>query len=1104
MMLTGLSDWASRRLAARARTLRVMMMLAAAVLLRLPAEATEHPFISELQSSNRRTYADEDGDATDWVELWNPGAAPFDLSGCGLSDSAHSPFKWVFATNAVLRAGERMVVFASGKDRQPVPAGTLAPTNVPGLAVWLRADAVDPADSGQVQVIEGAVFLTEWRDASGQGNHAAAASGGQAPQWIAPTPDTPATVRFDGVDDLLRWPNPAGTNDFCLFAVCRTAQAHEVDPESNAGVGGVSGQRWLFGVTHGGDFDAGAGVSIGTNGISVYEHGSGYMPALLTYERPIGSDLQVLAVNYDNHLPSLDIQGLAVRTGVASLRREVWAPVEMGAGAYGAFKGDLLEVLVYRRSLTEDERRGVARYLADRHGITLPLPRHTNFQLSASGEEVVLTSPDGTLLDQVKFGAVPEDVSYGRSSEDPSQWRFFATPTPGLPNDTPGATEWLAAPEFSHPGGFFSNQFELALTNPNEGGEIRLTLNGAEPATNSALYLKPIAIRSRIGTPNNLSAIPTVPGGQPPSGEVFKGWVVRARVFKPNAMPSPVVTRTFWIDSRGAARYSLPVVALSTDHRNFFDPDIGIYVPGNAPGGNYSQRGTAWERPVHVELYETTGQMVLDQEGDVKIHGNTSQGFPIKGLDLDATGGAGRQPFRYRFFPDRDRAEFEHILLRPSGHDHYMAFMRDEMMQSLGAETGAESQAARPCVVFLNGEYWGLHYLKEKEDEDFVSYYGKTPVKSLDYLEGYAAAKAGDTRHYDAMVQFMAANDPALPANYAQIQSWMEVPNYIDYKVFEIFEYRWDIGNHRLWRPHTPDGRWRWLQFDNDVGWGGFWAEQPAWAYNMLAADLSVDGRLNGHNNEVTTFLLRRLMLNPDFQRDFLNRFADLLNTVLLPTNTLAHIDGFAAALAPEMAEHCQRWLAPASLTAWQNAVEYLREYARRRPDFCRQHLQACFKLPGDAALSLSVDPPASGRLRLNSLELGFVDHARWQGRYFLGNPIHLTALPEPGYRFVGWAGLPGVITNRVQVMLHGDWAVTAQFAPSASVAARLQVQTTAPGGLRVLILATPGTQWVLQQSRDLHDWLPVATVTLNAQGVAEVSVQRESGPACYYRACQP
>jgi uncharacterized repeat protein (TIGR02543 family) len=245
-------------------------------------------------------------------------------------------------------------------------------------------------------------------------------------------------------------------------------------------------------------------------------------------------------------------------------------------------------------------------------------------------------------------------------------------------------------------------------------------------------------------------------------------------------------------------------------------------------------------------------------------------------------------------------------------------------------------------------------------------------------------------------------------------------------------------------------------------------------------------------------------MLNPEFQRDFINRFADLLNTVLLPTNTLAHIDGFAAALAPEMAEHCQRWLAPASLADWQNAVEYLREYARRRPDFCRQHLKAHFNLPGTTRLTLAVDPPSGGGLRLNTLELSFTNQPTWQGTYFLGNPVRLTARPEPGYRFVGWSGLAGVTTNSVQLMLQGDWNLTARFARTLPMPARLEIQSISGGNVELSLSAAPETRWTLESSSDLRTWSTVDTVTVSAQGTGATALPIEKGAGRYYRARQP
>jgi len=960
----------------------------------------------------------------------------------------------------------------------------------------LRADSFNAADPGLARNAEGLTFVRRWNDLSGRSHDAQQPSDGLQPQWIAAGDDGFPRLRFDGANDQLHLSRSIGSNDFCFFAVCRTSQAHEVDPQTSAGVGGLNGQHWLFGATHGGDLDSGAGVSIGTNGVSVYEHGSGYMPALAVAARPLGNGLLLVGVNYAARQPSLDVQGVSVCTGMVSARRSVWAPVEIGSGAYGSFSGDLLEVIGYDRALSAGERRSIAAYLANRYRMTLPRPRHTNFELKSGGEEVVLTHPGGVTADRVVLGVVPRDISYGRSIAEADSWLYYPFPTPGASNSTPGSTEYLFPPTFSHEGGFYTNTFYLSISPINPDAEVRYTLSGSEPTTNSQRYSSPILIRNREGTPDDLAAIPTVPGGLGAAGEVFKGWVVRARVFKPGALPSEIVTRTYWVHPKGRARYSVPVVSLSTDRKNFFDPNLGIYVPGNAPGGNYSQRGPAWERPIHVEMYELDNRVAFSQGGDVKIHGNTSQNFAVKGLDVDGTSGAGRQPFRYRIFPERARTEFEHFLLRPSGHDSHLAVMRDELTQDLAEDTGVESQAARLCVVFLNGEYWGLHYLKEKEDAEFVSFYGNVPLDRIDYLEGYAAAKVGDTQHYDEMIQFIGGNDPAQSTNYARIQTMMEIPNYIDYKAREIFAYRWDIGNHRLWRPHTPEGRWRWLQFDNDVAWGGLGSEPDPWSYDMLAADLSPDGRLfDHHNNETTTFLLRRLMRNESFRFDFLNRFADLLNTTFLPSNILAHIQARAAQLAPEIAEHALRWRAPSSLGDWKAAVAAIQHFGDLRPDYCRQHLMRQFQLPGTIRITINLSASGANAVRLSTLRIAQPGPAGWTGVYFQGVPLPIEANPALGQRFLRWLGPVQTAGPQTQIVSLTNVTVTAEFTTAPAQPPRIENIRILPGSLLEFRCRSDSLQTLgLQSSEDLAVWRDEAWILTGAAGLGTFELSAAPG----------
>ncbi|HAB16097.1 MAG TPA: hypothetical protein DCE44_06575 [Verrucomicrobiales bacterium] len=1051
--------------------------------------------INELQSSNGETLRDENADAPDWFELTNVGDAPANLDGWGVSDDPDRPFRWRFQGGS-LAPGEFLVVFASGKDRQPVPTDARAPESVGGLVLWLRADTVNPDDPGQVRAVGAARLVQRWNDSINQVGPARQPSATSQPEWRNAVVNGLPALHFDGADDGLRVIRPAGTNSFTLMAVARPVMAQENDPESIGGVGGISGQRWLFGAEHGGDRNGGAGVSLGVNGASVYEHGSSYMPALAVAPTDIGVDFTVVTVVYDLKRPRLYLAGALAREGMASPRDYVTAPLEIGSGAYGAFGGDIAEILMFDRALSDAERRGVEAGLGVKYALPLGQWRHTNFQLSSTGEVLLLTRPDGSLADAVTFGPVPRDVSFGRTTNDQSAWRFFAEPTPGRANTTPGSAEFLEPPAFSHAGGFYMNEFLLELSTSSTAAEIVYTLDGSEPNESSTRYSGPIRVRSRAGTPNTIANIPTTPGGAIPAGEVFKGWSVRARTIKSGALASSVVTRSFFVAPAGRARYSVPVVALTTARDNFFGAERGIYVPGNQ--GNYNQRGAEWERPVFVEIFETNNATLISQPAGVKIHGNTSQNFPVKGLDLDATAFEGRRPFQARLFPDRPWDVYEHVLLRPTGHDQMYAFQRDELMQSLVEPFGVETQAARLVVVFINGEYWGLHYLKNKEDAEFVARAANVPESELDYLEGYAAPRAGDLVRWNEMMGFLQSHDLSVATNYAWMTNALEPLNYALYKVAESFTYRWDIGNHRLWRPRTPDGRFRWLQFDNDVGWGGFWADQPAWDVDMLEHQLQGTGGLHGHSNADTTRLFGGLMENREFRRLFLNVYSDLLNSAYLPAHSIALIDGYSATLAPEMSEHIRRWRSPGSLAEWRTHVEYLREFARKRPAAVRRQLQSRFPILGLSSLSLAVSDPAGGILQTTLLGITNSPDQRWIGTYFRNNPLTLTAQPNPGWRFAGWREIPTGGLSTLTLAMTGDVELTAEFA---ELPVAIETIRQLPSG-NVIIAgrSAPRILALLERSIDLDEWLPERTLEPDDQGRWEIEVPAPSSSVSWWR----
>ncbi len=163
-------------------------------------------------------------------------------------------------------------------------------------------------------------------------------------------------LEFDGADDyIVVGTTGRPTDTFSFGGWFKTSATHEIDPESASGTGGVNNQRYAFDPQHGGDSDAGAGLSIGTNGVSVYEHGSGYMPATAVYETDLGDDWNHIMIIYDNKQPTIYLNGSAVRTGFSSPRAIVNSPIQIGGMAYGYFEGLMDEVRIYNRVLSPAE-----------------------------------------------------------------------------------------------------------------------------------------------------------------------------------------------------------------------------------------------------------------------------------------------------------------------------------------------------------------------------------------------------------------------------------------------------------------------------------------------------------------------------------------------------------------------------------------------------------------------------------------------------------------------------------------------------------------------------------------------------------------------------
>jgi hypothetical protein len=930
-------------------------------------------YINEYMASNTFTLADEDGDYEDWIELHNAGEDPLSLAGFGLSDNPLAPFRWVFP-DVTLGAGDYLVVWASGKDRRAdLTNGILREvyTGIPGTSV------------------------------SDLTSH---------PSF----PDEPATRNL--VTQFFEAPSNIGDN---------------------------YGQRM---------------------------HGYILPPMTGNYRFWIASDDQsVLSLNSDHTPENLDpIASVPEWTnprewGKYPQQRSRELPLVAGQRYYiqalhkeGGF-GDNLAV-AWQLPNGAVEAPIPASYLYVRSQL------HTNFSISASGEPLQLTAPGGSVVDFVPARALPSDVSLGRSPTDAEVWFYYQTATPGAPNGADGFTALLDPPEFSVEAGMHSAPFALEITSEEEGVAIRYTTDGSVPTETSPLYLEPLFLAGREGESNLLSAIPTndlhpseYDAWQEPRGEVFKINTIRARAFRTDSLPSPVVTRTYLVHPTGASRYSLPVFSLTTDAENFFDPDDGIYVPGNAAGGNFSQRGRDWERPAHLEFFEADGSLAFAQNVGVRIHGGTSRNRTRKGLRIYARSQYGASSIEYPLFPGKPHVtSFKRFLLRHSGNDWGESLFRDAFMQSLLVETGIDLQSSRPAILFINGEYWGVHNIRDRYDEHyFDSHYGSGDEENITVMENNSVYSLGDVAgvdHYLNLLTYLQSPGVSHSADLAQVETWMDVDNFINYQIANIYfrNTDWPGNNLVYWRyaskgyqPDAPqglDGRWRWALLDTDFGFG--------LDFNYVTASGSAYGGNDAFHNTLgfaldpnqdswpnpawSTLILRRLTMNADVRARFINRFADLLNTSFSSDRVVRLMNAKQSEYAPEMEEHLERWSRPSSGNAWNSDVQVMRKFAEARPESLRAHLMAQFNEPTETkTLTLDVSGSGAGYIRVNTVEIrpgtpGVSSETYpWNGVYFRGVPVEVTAVPNPDYTFGGWAHDP---TAPATITVTSDMSLTANF----------------------------------------------------------------------------
>ncbi len=596
-----------------------------------------------------------------------------------------------------------------------------------------------------------------------------------------------------------------------------------------------------------------------------------------------------------------------------------------------------------------------------------PYHFHANFKLDGEGETVFLRNNHSELIDKLGYtDIVQTGHSIGRKSSEIWEIQYFNHPTPGEANSE-GEKNYTTKPYVTVESGFYEDSLEVRILSNMFESTIYYSLDGTPPDTASPVYQGPLMLDSTV--------------------------VLRARAFVDGYLPGEIVTKTYLINED----VELPVFSISMDPYLLWDWEEGMYVKGPDAASTFPFYGANfwndWERPAHVEYFNDDHEKVVSQPIGLKIHGSVSRGYDQKSLRLNARGIYGDSRMRYKFFPGKDDVTYKKLVLRNSGQDFNKSHFRDGIMNKMVQnKTHIDNMAYKPTVVFLNGRYWGIHNMREKIGKWYIGdNHPEVDFENLDVLVDNFITIEGDYVHYWHMIDFLEHTMVFGEQDYDSLRQLLDIKNYTDYFIAEMYysNIDWPNNNIKYWREKEEGSRWRYIMFDLDPGMNHYGPQ----TYNMLNKVLNTNIPYT-HNH----IILRRMLEYGEYEKKFINRFADLLNTIFRPENVQSSIDSVLIQIEDEMPRHMEKW--DGSMTTWQNNVDEIREFGNERPAIQRQHIIDEFSLDHEVTLTVKTIPEGTGEIKVSTVTPPAYP---WSGIYFDGNPVPVEAIGKEGYMFSHW-----------------------------------------------------------------------------------------------------
>lgn len=556
---------------------------------------------------------------------------------------------------------------------------------------------------------------------------------------------------------------------------------------------------------------------------------------------------------------------------------------------------------------------------------------HTNFKLERrseflglyslfAGQFVDVASPQAEPLQ--KFPQQFADIAYGRPARhvDELIWPFayLSSPTPGRPNNSEPLWAGLVEPvDFSRPRGFYESPFTLELTSPTPGATIRYTLDGSLPTeTGGALYTGPIAItstslvRAAAFRPNfrpapanthtyifldNVLAQPNHPPGFPASWGASEGAPVRADY----EMDPEIVNGPHYQGVIKQSLTALPSLSIVTDMPAFYD----LYA-------NPRRRGQAWERAASVEWLDPQGGQEFQINAGLRLHGELgrSEFMPKHNFRLFFRREYGAGKLNFPLFPGSPVTEFDTLVLRAGVNRSFAGYpnrpeeirlttyTRDEWLRQSQLAMSGSAARGRFAHLYVNGLYWGLYNLVERPDDAFMAaHFGGSEAEwqTISHEE----TLSHNSERFAALHRLAAQGRLDDPERYQLIQTYLDVPHFIDYLILNWYAGNLDWGfNNWYAGVHQDSGPIKYFVWDGERTW-----------FEGAEIYMELDEYLERPN--LVKPLLRALLANPDFKMMLADRlYRQLTYGALTDTNAQARWLRLNQMIEPAIVAESARW----------------------------------------------------------------------------------------------------------------------------------------------------------------------------------------------------